>query len=600
MRHAHVIRDNKACDYPQQAIWFDTETRFEVVNDDTTYHHLKFGYACYMRRHHNGKWTDEDWKRFTTRTEFWDWVTSRIRNQTKLYLFCHNTNFDLPVLDVFHELPIRGFLLRSAIIEAPPTILRFRHDTKCIMILDTLNIWRMPLQFLGREIGLEKLTMPDDNDLGITWDTYGKRDVEIIRDACLKWWDWLESNDYGSFAPTLASQAMRVFRHRYMTHKIFIDDNERALKLTREAYHGARCECFRIGRFKDHFTLLDVNSMYPFCMANHEYPYKLLTHTSYVTIRDIFNWLKSYCLTMRCILRTAVPFCPIKNATKLLFPIGEFECTLSTPEIKYALEHAEIVAIKEVAIYEKGYLFTRMMHDLFARRIKARNDGNRVEAFLYRKLMNSFYGKWGQSGGKWNDLDNIDDLSGKHWIEYDHVTHKIIKHRQLGGLVQIQDTEAESRDSFPAIAGHITAYARMELWRLIQLATTEHVYYCDTDSVLVDDIGLRNLEFNIAADMMGKLSIKGQYDSIEIWAAKDYRFGDICRTKGVRKDAVWLDEHNVLQTKWSGLRGLVSSGIVDKPITRTILKRLSRVYDKGEILTDGTVQPLVFPSTYFQ
>jgi len=36
--------------------------------------------------------------------------------------------------------------------------------------------------------------------------------------------------------------------------------------------------------------------------------------------------------------------------------------------------------------------------------------------------------------------------------------------------VQQREPGGESRDSFPAIAGHITAYARMELWRIIRLA----------------------------------------------------------------------------------------------------------------------------------
>src|SRR5712691_2942084 len=165
MRRSHVLRDNRVCEYPQQAIWFDTETRFEIRKDQTIYHHLKFGYACYMRRHRNGVWSDEDWLRFETRADFWSWCCNKVRDSTKLYLFCHNTSFHLPVLDVFQEMPHYGYILRTAIIEAPPTILRFRCGSKCIMILDTLNIWRMPLKFLGQEIGLEKIQMPEDNDL---------------------------------------------------------------------------------------------------------------------------------------------------------------------------------------------------------------------------------------------------------------------------------------------------------------------------------------------------------------------------------------------------------------------------------------------------
>lgn len=595
MRRAHFLKDNHACDSPQQAIWFDTETDFVPHKENAIYHKLRFGYACYMRQHRDGKWTDEKWLRFTTVSEYWDWCVDNCRDKTKLYLFCHNTSFDLPVLNVFKELPARGFELRSAIIDAPPTILRFRRNTQCIMILDTLNIWRMPLKYLGEEIGVEKLPMPEDNDLGVSWETYGRRDVEIIRDACLRWWSFLRDNDYGSFAPTLAGQATRVFRHRYMRHQILIDDNKKALELTREGYHGARCECFRIGKFNGNYTLLDVNSMYPDVMATKEYPRRLVSHTHYANISDIQNWLRNYCLTARIRIRTNHAFCAVDNGYKLIFPIGEFDCILSTSEISYALAVADIVDIYEVAVYEKAYLFTEMMNDLYLHRLQAKERGDKVAAFMYRKIMNSFYGKWGQNGKKWESVRNIEDLSCKHWSEYDMVTNRVISHRQLGGLVQRCESEDESRDSFPAIAGHITAYARMKLWHIICTAGLDNVFYCDTDSVLVNETGRSNLLPLTDAKCMGKLSVKGEYPICEIWGAKDYRFGDVAKTKGVRRDAVWLDSFNVQQALWSGLRGLVASGEVDKPITKTIKKHLSRNYDKGTVLADGRVLPLEFP-----
>jgi DNA polymerase family B len=616
MRFAHYFVENKATDYPQQAIWMDTESRmtfedrdpyksadviwygshteFEPKVNDTVYHWLKFGYACYMRAHREGKWTDEEWLKFTTRTQFWDFVCTKARKQTKLYVFCHNTSFDLPVLDVFNELPKRGYVLKSAIIDAPPTILRFRNDTKCIMIIDTLNIWRMPLAFLGEEIGLPKLDMPDNNDLTVEWESYGRRDVEILRAACIKWWDFLRENDFGSFAPTLAGQAMRVYRHRYMKHKIFIDSNERALKLTREGYYGGRCECFRIGKFTGDFSAWDVNSMYPFVMAVNRFPCKLLSHTYYANIRDLKTWLQTYAVTSRVLLRTSKPFAAVRNGGKLVFPIGEFEAILSTPEIKYALMHAEILEVREVAVYEQEYLFSDFVNDLYFRKQDSKRQGDTVKEFMYKKLLNSFYGKWGQSGGKWMEEDNCEDLSAKRWIEKDMVTGDIIYHRQLGGLHQIKSTEEESRESFPAIAAHVTAYARMHLWSIVELAQTTNVYYCDTDCVVVSADGTASLNALIDEYRLGALKKVGIYEEIELWGAKDYRFGTKEKHKGVRKNAIWENDHTVVQASWSGLRGLLSSGIVDRPLTKTIRKHLTRLYDKGEVLQDGTVLPLSF------
>lgn len=563
------------------------------MDEDTVKHVLRFGWACYLRKHRNDKWTDEDWLRFTTCDEFWQWVTGKTRLKTKLYLFCHNTSFDLPVLDVFGSLPRYGFNLRSAIIDAPPTILRFRNGTKSIVVLDTLNIWRMPLKYLGEEIGLPKLEMPDNNDLALEFDTYAKRDVEIIKAACLHWFDFLATNDYGSFAYTLASQSMRMYRHKYMKHPIFIDDDPKALKLTRTGYYGGRVECFYIGRFEGVFYSLDVNSMYPFVMSHNPYPCKLVAYTRYASIEDLHIWLRSYSLSLHARIRTSIPFAAVKLEGKLMFPVGEFDAYLSTPEIQYCLEYAAIVTIHEVAVYEQADLFSEMLIEQTNIKAQAKRDGDLVKEFMTKKLVNSFYGKWGQSGGKWIEDYFIEDLSAKRWLELDMETGRKIFHRQLGGLVQVRDDEGESRDSFPAIAAHVTAYARMHLWKLIVLAGPGNTYYCDTDCVVVNVDGRDRLKSQMDKYKLGALKQVDEYDVITILGNKDYRFGSKSKTKGVRKNAVWLDDNKVQQDQWSSLKGLISKGDVTAPTTKKITKQLSRKYDKGIVTSSGKVEPHV-------
>jgi len=581
------------------------------------YHHLKFGYACFMRRNRHDNWGEEEWFEFRTVAQFWDWVIGHGRPKTKLYLFCHNTSFDLPVLDVFQSLPERGFQLISAIIEAPPTILRYRTNTKCdvtcahphhttackgrrrtarsIIILDSLNLFRMPLKELGLEIGLQKLEMPADNDLTIDWESYGKRDVEVLRTSVLKWFAFLQHHDFGSFAPTLAGQAMRAFRHKYMRHRIMIDNDIQALALTREGYYGGRCEAFFIGRLKDKFWLLDVNSMYPSVMARESFPNKLTTYSRHLTVGDLAQLLENRCVTADVSITTDKPFAPCRHGKKLIFPVGSFRTILSTPEIRYALTRGYIDAVHRTAIYEKAPLFSTMMHDLYNMRLQYDAAGNKVYAFLCRKLINSFYGKWGQSGFKWDEKDKIDDLSAKHWTEINYETKEVRYYRQFGGLVQMRGTAAESQDSFPAIAAHVTAFARMLLYDLILLAGVNNVYYSDTDSLLVNNDGYNNLACRIDSTSLGFLSIKGQYEDIEIFGCKDYVFGSKFRAKGVRNKAIWLNRNTVEQERWAGLRGLLALDMCDSASTKRIVKRLSRQYDKAQVLPSGRVIPWVFP-----
>lgn len=449
----------------------------------------------------------------------------------------------------------------------------------------------MPLAYLGEEIGLPKLAMPDNNDLSAEWSVYAKRDVEIIMTACIKWWQFLESNDMGNFASTLAGQAMNVYRHKYMKIPIFLDNNDKALALTRQGYYGGRVECFRVGRYDGDFYALDVNSMYPSVMQANPFPRKLIAHTRYANLTDLRNWLKRYSVTARVLLRTSIPFAPYRTKDKLIFPTGEFETILSTPELQYALDHAEILELLEVAVYEHDYLFTEFMNDMTTRKSQAKQSGNTVEEHQYKKLINSFYGKWGQSGGKWAEHEYTDDLTCKRWKELDLETGTIIHHRQLGGLIQSKENAGESRDSFPAIAAHVTAYARMNLWRIIEKAGHRNVFYTDTDCVWTNEAGYQALSDEIDPYRLGALKLDKRCNTMELWGAKDYRFGMISKTKGVRKKAVWLDDHKIMQEQWSGLRGLVASGDVTAPRTKTIVKNLKRVYEKGLVTAEGWVIP---------
>lgn len=616
-RICHYLKGNLTNEQPSNIIFFDTETYFSGSEETTLYHHLKFGYACYIRKNRHGNWGEEDWLRFETIPAFWDWVQSHTRRKTKLYLFCHNTSFDLPVLDTFRMVPSYGYTLVAAIVDAPPTILRYRTNTKCelecrdrshtaeckrrrresrsLVILDSLNLFRMPLKELGKEIGLEKYEMPDDNDLGVDWESYGRRDVEILRTAVTRWLGFLQDHNLGSFAPTLAGQAMRAFRHRYMRHKILIDNNEDALKLTRKGYYGGRCESFFIGRAKGTFTLLDVNSMYPSVMARELFPYKLCCFTRHAGIGDLWRFLEGHSVTADVTINTSKPFAPVRISSKLVFPVGSFRCILSTPELQYLRVHAELLAVHRVSVYERATLFQPMMMDLYKMRLEYKAAGNKVYAFLTRKMINSFYGKWGQSGFKWLDKGESDGDEIKHWAELNLETRTVTFHRQFGGLHQIKDTREESYDSFPAIASHITAFARMVLYEIIQQAGAEHVYYCDTDSVLVDEIGRDNLAYRIDQHHLGFLSVKGEYDDIEIFGCKDYVFGGNYRCKGVRSKAIWLDKNTVEQVKWSGLRGLLRAGNCDHPSTGRVTKHLKRVYDKAVVLPSGWTRPLVIP-----
>lgn len=555
-------------------------------------HRLWFGHAAYSRTRTAGDWTAPEWTRFETRKAFWDWVDAHTAPKRCTYLFCHNTGFDLPVMDIFRELPRRGWKMTRAVLDAPPTIITFRRAGARIEVLDTLNIWRMPLAKLGAMVGLPKLDMPAPTAPAGEWQTYARRDVEILWKACMEWWAWLRGEDMGSFAPTLAAQALRTWRHRYMDERVLVHDTADLLTMEREAYHGGRVECFRLGRYTGRFHVLDVNSLYPAVMQYGTYPARVAFRRKNAAGFPWTRYTNEYCTIARVELQTDQAAYPVMSDGKLIFPVGRYPATLCGPELLYAHEHGHITRMIEVALYERAPIFRQFVDDLYRRRVVARRAGDDTRSHFIKIMMNSLYGKFGQRGDTWAEHEWVEDLTARRWKEVDAETGNVVMYRQLGGLVQRQSSEPESRESCPAIAAYVTSYARMHLWRLMQLAGRDNLYYVDTDSLLVTDAGRRRLKAETDPDAIGKLKLETSTDRIELYGPKDYVIGDKRKHKGVRANAEWLDATTVRQERWRGLKGQIADGILDQPTTATITKRLKRNYTKGRVGRTGRVHPL--------
>lgn len=609
----HYMRANHGTEIPSHCIWFDCESRPDARVKKETRHILTFGWACYSRRLSSGGWSRGEWVRFTKSVDLYAFIAAHAAPKRKLYVFCHNTSFDLPLTDVFGNMKKQGFDLKGAVIDAPPTILTFadslhvaektrldlhkgrdrkrKHAARTVLMLDTLNLFRMPLAALGKQVGLDKLAMPARNAPQKEWDRYGKRDTEIIRLATIKWFDFILANDLGGFASTLAGQALRAYRHRFMPSPILIDRHDFATPMARDGYYGGRVECFRLGKIPGPLYGYDVNSMFPAVMAQEEFPCRLVRYTSVANVKTLAKALDKYKVMARVTLDTQDAVYPYRTPERLLFPIGTFDTVLATPELIHALDNGHVAAVQAMATYDAAPLFKPFVDFFYDRRRAAADAGDHTAAFLYKILMNSLYGKFGQRGAIWEPQQQIDDLTAKAWVVIDADTGTEYRHRQLGGLLQVQCGEAEARDSMPAIAAHVTACARMMLWRLMEQAGRKNVYYVDTDSLLVNDAGRRRLRGVLDETALGGLKLEGRYEDAEIWGPKDYRFGDKKKTKGVKRTATWTGAHTVKQERWSSLRGLVRTGSVTSPVTRTITKTLAREYKKGDVGKGGWIQP---------
>lgn len=596
MRRAHYLKKNSKVELPIHMIFVDTETKGVKQNDKLEHHYLWFGWACHLRMRREGDkdYSREEWFRFSKAEHFWEWVCSKSLDRTRTWIFAHNWNYDAGVLDVSQWLSRFGFELVTYINDKPPFIVEFRGRNRTLRLIDTLNYFAGSLASIGESIGIPKMPMPELQSTKRVWDTYCKRDVGVIRAAILGFRSLVEEEQLGNFQMTLASQAMCAYRHRFMDKQILIHDDAEVCQLEREGYYGGRSECFFLGSVNEPVYYLDINSMYPSIMAACSVPTKLIKSRRRMDIETLQEWLETHAVMATVDIDTDTPLYPTRFNHRLVFPVGRFTTTLATPELREALERGHILSIGEVAIYEQAILFSSFVNTLYKLRQTYKRDGNTTYSYMVKILMNSLYGKFGQNGSKWYDVGITDNPFDGVQLLQETPQSEIHKYRCRLGMLQEYRRDGESDNSFPAIAATITSYARLLLWKLIEQAGRENVYYTDTDSLICNARGYNNLSHVLDSNTLGKLKVEDTADSAIFYGAKDYHFGKIEKHKGIKKSATRIGDNVWEQDRFYSWDYQISRGLDGYIPIERVRRTLHRVYQKGTPTPSGWVQPYVF------
>jgi len=623
-RRPHILKGTKSSSRPRNIIYFDSEAK---ITDGMSEEHIKLVLhgqlvekehdtylicACFERFNRNEKWIDYYGENFYF--NFWHDVEKFAQYGQSTYIFAHNAKYDILATRAIPSLISLGFKITSFSEDKPLIIELEKHSenkkVKKIIILSSTNYYQASIKELGETFNLPKLDPGYNAPLEIAIQ-YCRRDVEIVKIAMTNFFDFVVNNKLGNCARTIAGQSFAAYRARFMSHEIGIHCDEIALTVEREAYSGGRTEAWFIGEIREKIFVVDVNSMYPFVMRVNNFPVKLLTIRNKLSPSKL-QWFidNNYLLCARCKIKTKEPIFPLKSKGKLIFPIGEFVTSISTPEIIKALEINAIQEAKTVCVYEGANIFEDFVTFFYTERLKAKKEKDEVRSYLLKIFMNSLYGKFGQKAIEWEEIGTAppEEIKIERIFSADTGTYKTIK--IIGGLI-LQNVEksgnaAESYNSFPAIAAHVTAYARCLLWEYIQIAGKANVYYMDTDSIFCNIKGYNNLKNAGVIDdnELGMLCLDKE-GYFEIRGLKDYSFTGIDgikkqKIKGVNLrgietgNTIAIDNNTFITTVWPGISRTIHDNKLNKNYANKLqLKTLSRNYTKGTVLKSGKVKPFL-------
>ena len=589
---AHILKPVKFREFPTTFLFLDTETTLTDIGHKSKLHKLKMGVCQRFERDLDNQLNFKDEIIINHKTEFMRWLLPQPKVKSHLYIIAHNVVYDATILDLFRSLPKAGYILQSIYSKGQVCIVRFSKGDRKISLLDNGNIFGGALERWGKIFNVPKITIDFSTCTNPELETYCRRDVEIMVKCWQTWIGFIVKNDCGGFRETVGSTAFNTWRYKYLKRDVYVHKKKEVLELERAGYHGGRVEVFKQGRmWTDNYYYLDINNMYGYIMQNGLFPVGLQGHSKTLGLKRMVSYLNRYSVMARVVLNTDEPVYITKVNGHTAYPLGRFETVLSTQEIIHALRHGHLESASEFSWYKQADLFREYVTDFYSLRLAYREQANTGFEQICKLLINSLYGKFGQTG-------LTQSIIGK--AAYNEIWHTPILNAQtgaksyqtaLGGSVYETITNGESYHAIPAIAAHVTANARLYLYGLIKKAGFENVFYCDTDSLIVNRMGYYNLEELIEPDTLGKLKIELRSPWLIVNAPKDYEMAGRLKIKGIRNNAIQINDNTFLQEQWVKLAGLIRQGFTQGYTSHTIEKHQQRVITSGVVTDSGRVEP---------
>lgn len=388
-----------------------------------------------------------------------------------------------------------------------------------LSLLDSFRLLPTSLAAIGTSIGHNKMEVDRSRIEKLTpheVEAYCMDDCEILLAGLQRYRDTIKEQG-GSYSPTTASVASNFIRaDKSIEWKRFFEPDSNYTRYSGEsfemgyphskpgmiqadefaegAYYGGRCEVFRKGVFRGPLYYYDIASAYPWAMrqelpfylqgfepgATYREPDKLEKILKHPGISDAYVVIPKYSFK--------VPPLPVRgHGQKVVFAEGAFHGRWTNAELwaLYQRGKDKGVTISVTAWAKfKGVAFARPFVDKFyALRKVAKEQGDEGLSMIFKILLNACYGKLAQQ------LEQSSYVYGPAYEFLRQIAEEegTLRPSPLAGVFEIVET-TPGPFRHVAAGAYVTALARLKLLEGMEtaMAAGANVYYCDTDSIVVD------------------------------------------------------------------------------------------------------------------
>lgn len=340
-------------------------------------------------------------------------------------------------------------------------------------------------------------------------------------------------NDFG-LKLSIGQAAMCELKKHYDVAK-FSDGFD---NFVRDYFFGGRVECIAgRGHFKGDYKLVDVNSMYPFVMANYRHPIgDMLSYK----IRTGIPSNDTVFVDLTCDNRGALVGRTEAGETSARIPHGRFKTTIWEYEIALKYNLISNVQVHFCLDCPVRTDFSNFIVPMYDNRIRLKEEMKRLKAagqqltaafveakkddLFYKFLLNNSYGKFAQNPRRFKEhyITDPDEMPPAAWFKSTlHLPEALRAEYALPAFEHPQYwIWSKPAPSFTfnnvGTAASITGASRAYLLEALQLVDSP--IYCDTDSIICKGTG--NLELN--SSKLGFWDLEDEFKSVVIAGKKLY------------------------------------------------------------------------------
>lgn len=535
-RQWHWLRRNHLTRMPHRWIVMDSEAHRRAD---------AFGETMTFRLAVARRWHDDNGRIIKTETQvhddpnrLWEFISAHTRPGASTVLWCHNLDFDLQNTDAFRILPTLGWKLEWANLDEQVSMAKWSRDGASLKMADTMSWVPKPLEVIGQTLGIGKPDLPKEDDSRAAWERRCVADVEITTCLVRTLLDYIRENELGNMQFSGAGMGYAMWRHKYLDDKVLVHADPAAIEAERAAMHTGRAEVWRHGKYpKTKLYEWDMANAYTRIAKDSDLPRQLIKEDPDPTMGRYKRWAQKWALLAKAEITTDVPCVPVREDSRELWPVGTFTTWLWDCELQLAIEEGATVRLVHVYAYLRGPIMARWAAHTLDVLHGTHPEIPDVVKLWYKHQARATIGRcglrytqWEPSGPDWIGMTGISTVTTQANPEPHRLLH-------IGGELWEESGKVEGRDSMPMIPSWIAARCRVILWRTMRMIGLQHVYYVDTDSILVDAAGHDLMEAYAGGRNPDGWRVKGIYRRAELYGPRQIILEWEPRIAGVPKRA---------------------------------------------------------------